>query len=118
MPTFSKGTRALALKETLGNCGYCHVDISQGPFELDHVIPRSKKGTGSRKKNLLAVCVKCNRSKGNMSLLGFKKKIGVEEFWFEILKLIKGEVHVLNEEASEKLGVTVYKSIAINPYEV
>lgn len=118
MATFTKGTKALALKETLGNCGYCRIDISQGPFELDHVIPKSRSGTGSRKKNLLAVCVKCNRSKSGMGLGDFKKNLGVEEFWFEMLKLKKGEIHILDEEESARLRVKISKAVITNPYEI
>ena len=45
-------------------CAYCHTD--QGPFELDHIRPRSRGGS-NRVSNLALSCHACNGAKGNLT---------------------------------------------------
>lgn len=42
-------------------CNYC--GDTEGPFDVDHIIPRSRGGDNSF-ENLTTACVPCNRSKG------------------------------------------------------
>jgi 5-methylcytosine-specific restriction endonuclease McrA len=42
-------------------CSYC--GTTAGPFDVDHVVPRSRGGTNSA-DNLVVACAPCNRSKG------------------------------------------------------
>lgn len=41
-------------------CQYCRSE--KGPFEVDHVLPKSRGGTDDY-SNLLCACMSCNRSK-------------------------------------------------------
>ncbi len=52
-------------------CVYCG---NRGE-EIEHIVPRSKGGTNSV-FNLTLSCKKCNKSKGNLSLKEFSKKVG------------------------------------------
>lgn len=54
---------ALAAIRARGVCAYC--GTTEGPFTLDHVIPRSRGGT-SNLTNLVCACDPCNRSKGGL----------------------------------------------------
>ncbi|WP_229703978.1 RNA-guided endonuclease IscB [Caldalkalibacillus thermarum] len=49
-------------------CVYC--DVENVPFEIEHVIPRSKGGS-DRVSNLVIACHDCNREKDNRSLEEF-----------------------------------------------
>lgn len=42
-------------------CTYC--GSTDGPFDVDHIIPKSRGG-GNVSSNLTVACVSCNRSKG------------------------------------------------------
>lgn len=46
-------------------CAYCGAD--GGPFDIDHVRPRSRGGTNAP-NNLVVACQACNRSKGARTL--------------------------------------------------
>ena len=50
-------------KKRLNECGICHC-ILKGERNLDHIIPKSKGGTGDF-KNLQFTHYKCNFKKGN-----------------------------------------------------
>jgi hypothetical protein len=82
-------------------------------FELDHVIPKSRGGTGSRKNNILAVCFNCNRTKNDRGLTYLKKKLKIEYFWFECLGLHKGQIKIPDYSI---YGITVNKSVFVDPY--
>lgn len=43
-------------------CGYC--GSTEGPFDIDHVVPISRGGAYSEPENLMCACARCNRSKG------------------------------------------------------
>lgn len=49
-------------------CQYCGVVLSTEEYTLDHIIPRSKGGL-STWNNLVLACVRCNKRKGNRSLV-------------------------------------------------
>jgi hypothetical protein len=56
--------RAYLLLKYEYRCVYC--GKTKVPFEVDHVIPRSRGGTG-RISNLVLSCHDCNASKGNLT---------------------------------------------------
>lgn len=112
MANFTLGQRQLSFEEVEGRCGYCGNDLEPN-FEMDHVIPQSASGTGSRKRNILAACFKCNRRKRDHGLDYLKKRMKIKEFWFEQLTLCKGEISVPVEFG---FGIIVSQSVRINPY--
>jgi hypothetical protein len=59
---FGWEVRAYVLEKFEHRCVYCHTD--QGPFELDHIHPRSSGGS-NRVSNLALSCHACNGAKGN-----------------------------------------------------
>ncbi len=60
--------RAYLLLKYEYRCVYC--GKQDGPFELDHLRPRSRGGTG-RISNLALSCHDCNRAKGNLTAAEF-----------------------------------------------
>jgi 5-methylcytosine-specific restriction endonuclease McrA len=54
--------RSYVLEKFQHRCAYC--GVTGVPFELDHVIPRSRGGS-DRASNLALSCHDCNRAKGN-----------------------------------------------------
>jgi len=89
MANFSKKLRRDLLLETNERCVYCGVELN-GKYEIEHFIPRVLKGSGTR-KNLTVACRRCNRMKLDYSLEKFRNNIGLTVFYFETLKLSKGE---------------------------
>jgi 5-methylcytosine-specific restriction endonuclease McrA len=61
-------TRALSRKNILTRdhytCQYCGTQAGAGELTLDHVMPRSRGGSGSW-ENLVAACRRCNNRKGD-----------------------------------------------------
>lgn len=55
---------AEVLAKCNGHCHYCGIDLGSGPWNIDHVIPRSKGGT-NHMENLVASCIPCNRAKSD-----------------------------------------------------
>lgn len=55
-----------AITRQKGQCLYCGDTITFKNSELDHVVPRKGVGSTNTRSNLAAVCVVCNRSKGNL----------------------------------------------------
>ena len=56
-----KSLRRYILYRDSYTCQYC--GDKSGPFEADHVMPKSRGGT-DEEKNLVCACRSCNRSKG------------------------------------------------------
>ncbi len=50
-------------------CTYC--EAANGPWCVDHIIPLSRGGTNTD-YNLVACCIPCNSSKGNLLLSEWK----------------------------------------------
>lgn len=63
-PTASDVRRHEAVVRQNGRCLYCGDTITLSSCELDHIVPRSGRGSTNTTENLVAVCVPCNRSKG------------------------------------------------------
>ncbi|WP_124055122.1 type II CRISPR RNA-guided endonuclease Cas9 [Arcanobacterium ihumii] len=59
-------TRYLAVKRQNCQCAYCGTPITLTDCELDHIVPRKGVGSTNKRNNLVAVCISCNRSKGNI----------------------------------------------------
>lgn len=62
----SETTRAIAKERHNERCAYCGSD--QGPFEFDHLFPRSRGGS-DQPNNIVLACEPCNRSKRDMTLM-------------------------------------------------
>lgn len=54
-----------AISRQKGQCGYCGETITYTTSEMDHIVPRKGVGSTNTRSNLMAVCIACNRSKGN-----------------------------------------------------
>lgn len=64
--TISDVRRFDAITRQKGQCAYCGDVITFTTAEMDHVVPRKGVGSTNTRSNLLAVCIPCNRSKGNL----------------------------------------------------
>ena len=60
--------RAYLLEKWQRRCAYCH--ITTVPFELDHLVPRSRGGS-HRVSNLVLACHACNQAKGDRTAAEF-----------------------------------------------
>lgn len=58
-------TRFQAITRQNGKCLYCDNQISFQNAEMDHIVPRAGIGSNNKRSNLVAVCERCNKSKGN-----------------------------------------------------
>lgn len=56
--------RERLLKDAAGACIYCGRPLTAESMEIDHIVPRSKGGTGDY-DNLVCSCPRCNALKGN-----------------------------------------------------
>lgn len=78
-----------------GVCQYCNKALRYEQATLDHVIPRSKKGTTTW-DNIVCCCGRCNRKKGNktpaeagMPLLAQP----IEPGWLPVIRMkLNGEI--------------------------
>lgn len=61
-------SRAYLLIKYAYRCAYC--GKADGPFELDHILPRSRGGS-NRIANLALACHDCNAAKGNQTAVEF-----------------------------------------------
>jgi 5-methylcytosine-specific restriction endonuclease McrA len=55
--------REYVLEKWGRECAYCH--RTGVPLELDHIVPRSRRGTSHRVSNLAPACRPCNQEKGD-----------------------------------------------------
>ena len=65
---FGWEVRSYLLEKFQRHCVYCR--CTNVPFEIDHVVPRSRGGT-NRISNLVLSCHECNDAKGNQTALEF-----------------------------------------------
>ncbi len=63
-----------ALSKQDGTCEYCHCPMTVRTATADHKIARKLGGT-TRRENIVAACVECNRLKGHMTPGQFKLAI-------------------------------------------
>ena len=95
MADLSKGSKKKLLHEVNGRCFYCGIKLIEENTTWDHIIPRSKGGSG-RTINFCACCRGCNGVKWDRSLETLRdimqKSLEVKnyEFYFEKIGLKKG----------------------------
>ena len=63
--------RYKVLRDSGYRCELCGATKYDRPLDVDHIIPRSKKGK-TEESNLQVLCSKCNRSKGNKDRTDFR----------------------------------------------
>lgn len=61
-PPVPASLRSAVLRRDNFKCMYC--GGTEGPFDVDHVVPVAKGGVIDDIDNLITACVPCNRSKG------------------------------------------------------
>ena len=59
-----------------GRCGYCGIEIEFESTTLDHIVPRSRKGTMAL-VNLIVCCDPCNQAKRHRNFIEFVTKSGL-----------------------------------------
>ena len=65
-----KSQRERLLEETAGVCVYCGHPLTVETMETDHIVPKSKGGTGDY-LNEVCACGCCNAAKANLDIRGF-----------------------------------------------
>lgn len=73
-----KVKRRLNLIEKDPHCYYCRREVDFSNSTLDHLIPRSKGGTGNL-SNLVLACYSCNHKKKDMNYEEFIQKLKEEQ---------------------------------------
>jgi hypothetical protein len=68
---FGYEVREYLLEKWKRKCFYC--EATEVPLQIDHIVPRSKKGT-NRVSNLTLACATCNQKKGNKDAKTFLAK--------------------------------------------
>lgn len=58
-------------------CLYCGGMITFDSCEMDHIIPRAGQGSTNRRENLVAVCERCNKSKGKKPFRVWAETCGI-----------------------------------------
>lgn len=71
---FKSHKRQRIYNKTSGRCGYCGVRLETDAFQVDHIYPLAKGGS-NLDINLVAACPLCNKSKGKMTVVEFKRYI-------------------------------------------
>jgi len=67
----SGSVRFQVLERAKGRCECCGISKEDRPLDVDHIIPRSKKGKNDL-SNYQALCWLCNANKGNRSTTDFR----------------------------------------------
>ena len=65
-----KFQRERLLEETAGVCVYCGHPLTVETMETDHIVPKSKGGTGEF-LNKVCACGSCNARKADLDIRGF-----------------------------------------------
>jgi len=107
----SGSLRHQVLERSGGKCELCGISVKKAPFDVDHIIPRSKKGETTL-DNLQALCAKCNRSKGNRSSKNYYKANKGEIEYFD--KLVRKNIPNLIKQTDQ---VTSVKSLSKRDYK-
>lgn len=75
--------RGNIFKKTNGLCGFCG---EQPAMSIDHIVPKSKRGSTMDPRNLVGACLDCNSAKADMLLEEFRDRFFCEcggSFYFE-----------------------------------
>lgn len=78
-------SRVAVFKKTDGLCAYCG---EQEASTIDHMIPKSRGGSG-KYKNLIGACLDCNNAKSDMTPDEFREAFFAGrggQFYFERLR--------------------------------
>lgn len=62
---FTYEERSATLKRSSGVCACCSKKLTTKTMTMDHIIPISRGGTNDM-ENLVALCLECNKAKGNL----------------------------------------------------
>jgi len=89
--TFNNHKRQRIFNKTHGHCGYCGCKITPDNFQVDHITPLAKGGS-NYEFNLIASCSLCNKYKGALSVVEFKKRI-LEQV--EVIRKSNGKFRLL-----------------------
>ena len=65
--------RYQVLKRAGGKCELCGCSAKEKPLHVDHIIPRSKRGSNDI-ENLQVLCMECNLAKSNRDSTDFRDK--------------------------------------------
>jgi len=65
-----KSQKERLLEEAAGACVYCGHPVTLETMETDHIVPRSKGGTGGF-ENKVCACPACNARKADLDMRGF-----------------------------------------------
>lgn len=81
-------TKYRLLQKTDFKCYYCGCELTVSKTQKEHLIPRTKGGSGSIKSgNIVPSCFSCNMKKGVKSLEEFRVKLfgrkNLSLFYFE-----------------------------------
>lgn len=87
-------------------CAYCGEGLTGATVTLDHVIPRSRGGTG-KLENLALACQPCNRAKGSMTAEEFGHP---EVLTVSVARFMAGEARRVRR-ASRRIGRGVVRLI-------
>jgi diadenosine tetraphosphate (Ap4A) HIT family hydrolase len=66
--------RFRVLKDSGGRCALCGASKHETSLDVDHIIPRSKRGK-TEYENLQVLCAKCNRSKRDQDSTDFRNDL-------------------------------------------
>ena len=80
--------RALIQAKFDNKCAYCGRKLNYKEVTIDHVIPKCKGGT-KNEENLYPACWTCNKTKADLSIDEFRKRVGGREFYFEWKKKLE-----------------------------
>ena len=101
-------------------CQYC--GETEGPFEVDHVIPRSKGGNNDL-SNLVVACQSCNRSKKDRNADEFRSSAAARQAHYRARKAAKDAKEIAAANGEEGITrhnatVTVSSPDVTNPNDV
>ena len=69
--------RYKVLKAANGRCELCGATKKQRPLQVDHILPRSRRGKNDQ-SNLQVLCDRCNRAKGNKDATDFRVEAALD----------------------------------------
>lgn len=71
--------RERLFKESAGCCIYCGHPLTEETMEIDHIVPKSRGGTGEY-ENKVCACPRCNAMKQDMDVTEFIRSMPPKKF--------------------------------------